>query len=204
MDELLLTNSDISLDSIWAEQYQYNLNNRILIFNGEVDNEVIENYIHYILRWNKEDKDIFIKKRKEITIIINSIGGDSFAANSLINAIQLSKTRVRTVGIGTVASAAFYIFLAGDTRYSFGDTAFLMHEGEIIVSNTNSKTKQTMEFFDQMDNRIKQFILDRTCMDEEFYDSVYDQEYWMYPQEAKELGVVDKIIGEDCDIDEIL
>lgn len=204
MDELLLTNDNVSMESIWAEQYQYNLENRILIFNDEVDDKVIENYVHFILRWNREDKDIFVKKRKEITIIINSVGGDTFSAYSVVNALQQSKTRIRTVGIGMVASAAFYIFLAGDTRYSFADTVFLMHEGDLTISNSNSKTKQTMEFFDQMDTRIKEYILERTCMAEDFYDSVYDQEYWMYPQEAKELGMVDKIIGEDCALDDIL
>ena len=205
MDELLLTNDDIiGMDPIWIEQYKYNLENRILIFNGVVDDKLIENYVHYILRWNREDKDVFVKKRKEITIIINSIGGDCISAFSLVNAIQQSKTRIRTIGIGMVASAAFYIFLAGDTRYSFADTTFLMHEGDLTISNTNSKTKQTMEFFDQMDARIKEYILERTCMDGDYYDSVYDQEYWMYPQEAKDLGIVDKIIGEDCALDDIL
>ena len=41
-------------------------------------------------------------------------------------------------------------------------------------------------------------------MTEEFYDKIYEQEYWMYASEAKELGCIDYIIGKDCDLDEIL
>ena len=41
-------------------------------------------------------------------------------------------------------------------------------------------------------------------MTEEFYEEHLDREFYMYADEAKELGCVDKIIGEDCDLDEIL
>ena len=52
-----------------------------------------------------------------------------------------------------------------------------------------------------MDERVKKFILSRTAITEEKYESVYKKEWWMYAQEAKTYNIVDKIIGEDCDID---
>ena len=60
-----------------------------------------------------------------------------------------------------------------------------------------------MKFFDSMEERTKQHVLERTKMTEEFYDKVYEQEFWFYADEAKELGVVDKIIGQDCTLDDI-
>ena len=38
----------------------------------------------------------------------------------------------------------------------------------------------------------------------EFLEEIKDREYYMFPDEAKERGIVDQIIGIDCDIDEIL
>ena len=43
-----------------------------------------------------------------------------------------------------------------------------------------------------------------TNIDEDFYDSHHDREFYIYADEAKELGCVDKIIGVDCDLDEII
>ena len=41
-------------------------------------------------------------------------------------------------------------------------------------------------------------------MSSEQYDEIYDVEYWMDAHKAKELGVVDYIIGEDCELEDIL
>ena len=62
-----------------------------------------------------------------------------------------------------------------------------------------------MKFFEEMEERTKQHVLKYTKRTEEFYDKHYDQEYWMYANDkGKELGMVDYIIGEDCDLDDIL
>ena len=47
-------------------------------------------------------------------------------------------------------------------------------------------------------------FLARTTMSEEFYDEMYNKECYMYAnKEGKEHGCVDKIIGEDCSMEEI-
>ena len=61
--------------------------------------------------------------------------------------------------------------------------------------------KQTNQFFEELENRAKDYILSRTKMTSEFYDSIYEVEYWILPDKAKELGVIHKVIGEDIDID---
>ena len=55
-----------------------------------------------------------------------------------------------------------------------------------------------------MYDKTKQHVLKYTKMTEEFYEEHIDREFYMYEDEAKELGCVDKIIGEDSDLDEIL
>ena len=80
-----------------------------------------------------------------------------------------------------------------------------MHDGEISVSNSSSKAKDTMKFFDTMEKRIKDYTISRTAIDSDTYDNMYEKEYYMYANdEAKSLGCVDYIIGEDVQLDEII
>ena len=75
MSELLLPISSGN-DDLYTEIIKENIDNRVLIFNDEVNDSLIENYILYILKWNREDKNIEPPKRRKITLILNSPGGD--------------------------------------------------------------------------------------------------------------------------------
>lgn len=197
----LLSNGN---DDLYTEIIKENLENRILIFNDEVNDCVIENYILHILRWNREDRDLPVDKRKDILIYINSPGGSSIDGFNFVDVILRSKTKVVGVCFGLAASMGYHILLACHDRIAFKNSILLQHDGEISIQNSTSKAKDTMKFFDSMEQRTKEYVLSRTNMTEEFYDKIYDQEYWMYADEAKELGCIDKIIGEDIDLDDIL
>lgn len=202
IDVLLPGMNDDSSFSPYDEFIKEDLKNRILLINERITDIVIDEQVMCILRWNAEDKDIPVEKRKTITIYLNSEGGSSFDGQALIDVMLASKTKIRTVGFGMVASMAYLIFLAGNERIGFENTSFLQHEGEAGVSGlSSSKAKETMAFFDDMEERTKKYILSKSKITEETYDKFYKREWWMYSQEAKENGIVDKIIGEDCDID---
>lgn len=192
-------------DDLYNEIIRENLENRILIFNEDVNDSLIENYIMYVWKWNREDKDLAPDKRRKITIILNSCGGDVFIGfGGMVNMLQQSITPIRVVGMGLVASMAFYIYICCKERYALKDTVFLMHDGEMSASNSGGKFKDVANFFANMDKRTKEHVLKYTKIDEEFYDAHYDREYYLYADEAKELGCVDYIIGEDCTLDDIL
>lgn len=193
-------------DDLYTEIIRENIDQRILVFNDEVNESVLENYILYILKWNKEDKNagIPVEKRKVITMYINSPGGSRMDGMALVDTIMASITPIRGVCIGLAASMGYHIFLSCHERIAFKNSIFLQHDGEINISNSSSKARDTMKFFENIEKRTKQHVLDRTNMTEEFYDKIYEQEYWMYADEARELGIVDKIIGEDILLDEIL
>ena len=191
-------------DDLYTEIIKENLEHRTLIFNDEVNDALIENYMLYILKWNREDKDIDPSKRQKLTIVLNSPGGDCMIGfGGMVNCIEQSKTPIRVVGIGLVASMAFHIYIACKERFAYKDTIFLMHDGEQSASSSGGKFKDIARFFDNMNERTKQHVLKYTKMTEEFYDDHLDREFYMYSDDAQVLGVVDKIIGIDCDIDEL-
>ena len=61
-----------------------------------------------------------------------------------------------------------------------------------------------MEFNKRVEERIKQYILSRSSLTSEEYDSKLRVEWYLFAEEAKDKGFVDYIIGEDCDIDDII
>lgn len=191
-------------NDLYTELMRENLDKRILVFNDGVDENVVENYILYILKWNAEDKDLPIEKRQPITIYLSCPGGNCFDGFNMVDVIMNSKTPVRGVVFSLAASMGYHILLACHERIAFKNSVLLQHDGQVGIQNSTSKARDTMRFFDSMEARTKDYVLAHTAMTEEFYDKIYDQEYYMYADEAKKLGCIDKIIGEDCDIDEIL
>jgi len=190
--------------SIFEELQREYLADRVIVFNNEVTDDMVEDVIMWILRWNKEDKDLPVDKRKKIKLYISSVGGDSFVARNVVDVILASKTPIIGIGLSLVASAAYHLYLACHERVAFKNTIFLQHDGSISISNSSKKAQDTFEFIKSFDEMTKEFVLERTRMTEEFYDRIFDSEYYMIADKAKELGIVEKIIGEDCSIDDYL
>jgi len=190
--------------STYEELYREYLDDRSLFLNDEINENVIEDYIMYILKWNKEDKNLPVENRQPIKIYISSPGGNVFDANILVDVIEASKTPITGIALDLVASASFHIYLACHERIAFKNSAFLQHDGEVALENSRKKARDTMRFFDEGDKRLKEHVLTHTNIDEEFYDSIYTDEYWVYAQKAKELGIVHKIVGEDVPLDYVI
>lgn len=191
----------------YPETYEINdLEERRLYINSEIDDEVIDTIVYHILRYNREDKGADINERTPIILYINSPGGSVYSGYALISAMQSSKTPIYTINQGMCASMAFLIFLAGSKRYSMKNSTFLMHDGSNGIGfETSSKLRDRIEYeTGQLEKHTKEFVLDKTSIDDKLYDEKYRVEWYMLPEEAKEHSICDKIIGIDCDIDEIL
>lgn len=200
MDIFTLLEDDSMYDRIIKE----NLQERKIILNDEIDDSVIENICLMILKWNKEDENIDPEKRKHIFIYINSPGGDAIAGSQILSSIASSITPVDTVGFAKCTSMASYILAAGNTRYCFPNTVVLYHDGQTGYVSSSNKGKDIQKFYDNLEKRMTNFMVEHTNMTEEFLEEIKDREYYMFPDEIKERGIIDKIIGEDCNLSEIL
>lgn len=190
--------------SIYQEIMENTYDERKLVINDSIDDTLLEDVCLAILEWNKEDIDIPVEKRKKIHIYINSGGGDVIMGRQILSTIKTSKTPIITVGFSKCASMASYILAAGSKRYCFPDTVVLLHDGQSGYYASSNKGKDIQKFYDALDERQKKFMIENTAMTEEFLEDIKDREYYMFSEEAKELGIVDEIIGVDCSIDEIL
>lgn len=180
------------------------LQSRKLYLNSGVDLCSIEDVVKHIIRYNVEDKGVPIEDRKPIKLYITSPGGDVYAGFELIDVIENSKTPVHTINMGYQFSMGFLLGLSGHKRFATKHSKFLWHDGFSGTMNSTAKVRDEMEFQNRSEERIRQYILDHTKIDPELYDSKLRVEWYMFADEAKELGVVDYIVGIDCDMDEII
>lgn len=180
------------------------LQNRKLYLNSGIDLCSIEDIVKHIIRYNVEDKDIPVEERKPIKLYITSNGGDVYAGFELIDIIENSKTPVHTINLGYQFSMGFLLGLCGHKRFATKNAKFLWHDGTSGALNSSAKVRDEIEFQSRNEDRVRQFVLEHTKIDPELYDSKLRVEWYMFADEAKELGVVDYIVGVDCDMDEII
>lgn len=203
MEELLFQ-IDNEVDDMFQQILKSHYNNRRIIINQEINDDLLETACLMILKWNTEDKNLPIDKRKKIYVYLNSDGGDCVMGSMILSAMKYSKTPVVTVGFAKCASMASYMLAAGVERYCFPNTIVLYHDGQTGYVSSGNKGKDIQRFYDELDKRMTDFMIENTNMDAEFLERIKDREYYMFADEAKERGIVQKVIGIDCELDEIL
>lgn len=184
--------------------YLNDLKQRKLFLNVDVEQLSVADIVKHIMQYNKEDKGIDPKDRQPILLYVTSNGGEVDSGFELIDIIQNSKTPVYTINLGYQYSMGFLIGLAGHKRFATQNAKFLMHDGSNFVYNSGAKAQDQMEFQKKVEERVKQYILSRSKLTSEEYDSKLRVEWYLFASEAKDKGFVDYIIGEDCDIDEVI
>lgn len=184
--------------------YLQDLKQRKLFLNADIDQFSVADIVKHIMQINKEDKGLEPHERMPILLYVTSNGGEVDSGFELIDVIMNSKTPVYTINLGYQYSMGFLIGLSGHKRYATRNAKFLMHDGSNFVYNSGAKAQDQMEFNRKIESRIKQYVLSRSKVSEEEYDSKLRVEWYLFADEAKEKGFVDYIIGEDCDINEIV
>lgn len=184
--------------------YLRDLQQRKLFLNADVDQFSIGDMVKHIMQFNKEDVGVDIQDRVPIILYIASNGGEVGAGFELIDIIQSSKTPVYTVNLGYQYSMGFLIGLAGHKRFATRNAKFLMHDGSNFVYGTGTKVQDQMDFQKRVESRIKEYVLSRSNLTSEEYDSKLRVEWYLFADEAKEKGFTDYIIGVDCEIDEMI
>ncbi|MBR2695736.1 ATP-dependent Clp protease proteolytic subunit [Candidatus Saccharibacteria bacterium] len=162
---------------------------------------LVTDIVHHIIQYNRDDENIPTENRKPIKLYVNSPGGDIYEGFALVDAIQLSKTPIYTYNVGTCASMAFLIYIAGHKRFTLPRAMFLLHDGFNGSINSSSKFIDTAEFSKRYEKEIvKAHVLGRTQISEEEYDKHLRVEWYMLPSDAIRLGVADKIASSMDDL----
>lgn len=184
--------------------YLQDLKQRKLFLNSDIDQLTVADTAKHILQFNKEDSGLPPEERAPILLYVVSNGGEVDSGFELIDIIQNSKTPVYTINLGYQYSMGFLIGLAGHKRFATRNAKYLMHDGSNFIYNSGAKAQDQMEFNRKVEERVKLYIMSRSNLTSEEYDSKLRVEWYLFADEAKEKGFVDYIIGIDCDIDAVI
>ena len=158
-------------------------------------NEGTLDLVKMIMQCNKDDKGKDVNERKPITIMIDSPGGSVDVLLSVIKAIDLSKTPVRTICYCNAYSAAADLLASGHKgfRYCMPGTNVMMHSGSCSYQGTASQVDAAKKFYDAMGKRVTDHVYNRTNIDTKTQRKMKD-DYYMTDEDALKLGIIDKII----------
>ena len=84
------------------------------------------------------------------------------------------------------------------TTYCYKNSYALIHDGYVALAASESGTAQDiMAFNHAMDEKIKDIIVNNTKITEEEYKTAARKQWFLFSEDMKKYGLVDKIIGED-------
>ena len=183
-----------SVDIIEYQYFHQMLENRTIIFNSEISEDIVETLYLPLRDFEKDDSD------EPITIILNSVGGSVSDGFFLANYLASYKKKLNIIVAGYAASMAAVILSAGGkneniTRLCYPSTYVLIHDGYVALSASEAKTaNDIMAFNNLVDENIRKFIITNTNITEELYDSKARKQWFISAEEALELNLIDKIM----------
>ena len=188
--------ANLQLPDPALRQFYKDEQDRIFWVDSQINENTLE-LIKMIMRCNKEDKGKKVEERSPITIMIDSPGGSVDVLLSVIKAIEISKTPVRTVCYCNAYSAAADLLASGHKgmRYCMPGTSVMMHSGSCAYQGTASQVDAAKKFYDGMGKRVTDHIYSRTNIDTKTQRKMKD-DYYMTDEDALKLGIVDGIIDD--------
>lgn len=133
----------------------------------------------------------------EITIYINSPGGEVISGLAVYDYIKIMKSPVKTVCIGDAASMGAIIFLAGEKREMLPHTRILIHDpsyGHLDVSGKKPhEIQRGVDSLNKVRETLAEIISEKTNKSlDEIYDITAEDNYFT-AEEAIEFGLATSI-----------
>ena len=137
-----------------------------------------------------------------ITVWINSPGGDVFAAAQIYNMLRDYKGSVTVKIDGIAASAASVIAMAGDTVCVSPVAMMMIHNPATMAMGETRDMQKAIAML----NEVKESILNayefKTGLTRARLSHMMDDETWFNAKKAVELGFADKILFSSDETDE--
>jgi ATP-dependent Clp protease protease subunit len=158
-----------------------------------ITNDTVRPVIEWILHENHVRK----KKYKELLLMICSNGGSLEDAFALIDVMKSSKIAIKTVGLGSIASAGLMIFLAGTRgrRMLTPNTSILSHQFAWGSSGKAHELFATVKEFQLTEHRMIEHYKISTGLDEDKIRKVLlpPQDVYLSAEEALQYNICDEV-----------
>ena len=171
---------------------------RILHLNGTIAEE----------SWFDDDvtpqlfKDELFSGDGDVTVWINSPGGDCVAAAQIYNMLKDYNGNVTIKIDGIAASAASVIAMAGNTVLMSPVSMLMIHNPMTVAMGNAGDMQKAIEMLDEVKESIINAYHLKTGMSRAKISHLMDSETWMNAYKAVELGFADDILFRNNDEDD--
>ncbi len=179
----------------WISIYNRLFLERILFLGWEVNDEVANQLVAYMLYLDSEDSS------KDIYLYINSPGGSISAGMAIYDTMQHIKSNVVTVCVGLAASMGAFLLTAGTKgkRLALPHARIMIHQPLVGSSMYGQATDIGIAARQILRTRqqINEILAERSGQSLEKIEKDTDRDYYMSAQESKDYGLIDKVIEEN-------
>ncbi len=176
---------EVSMD-VWSRLLQ----DRIIYLGTPINDSVANMIIAQLLHLESEDPD------KDISIYINSPGGEITGLFAIYDTMQFIKCDVATICIGQCASAAAVLLAAGTKgkRFALPNARILIHQplggAQGQATEIEIQAKEILRIRAALDDLLSE----KTGQTAEKIHADTDRDYIMSAEEAKEYGMIDAVM----------
>ncbi|MFP4370111.1 MAG: ATP-dependent Clp protease proteolytic subunit [Candidatus Kapaibacterium sp.] len=176
--------------------YSRLLKENIIFIGQPIDDSLASLVIAQFLFLASEDPD------KDINLYINSPGGSVSAGLAIYDTMQFIKNDVSTICMGMGASMAQVLLCAGSPgkRFALPNTRILMHQPSGGTQGQSADIEIYAREIMRMRDTLYDIIAKHTGKNKEQILKDADRDNYMTSQEAKDYGIIDKILDKPMDV----
>ena len=139
-------------------------------------------------------RDELAKVSGDLTVWINSPGGDCISASQIYTMLKNHKSKVTVKIDGIAASAASVVAMAGDETW-ISPTGYLMiHNPMTCAAGNKADMEKAIALLDEIKEGIINAYEEKTHLSRSKIAKMMDEETWINARKAKQLGFVDGIL----------
>jgi ATP-dependent Clp protease protease subunit len=175
----------------WIDIYQRLSLERIIFLSQDVDDAIANQIVAIMLYLDSEDPT------KPIQLYINSPGGSVTAGMAIYDTMQHIKSEVITICVGLAASMGAFLLAAGSKgkRVALPHARIMIHQplggtGRQQATDIEIEAREILRIRQQLNH----MLADRTGQPLEKIEKDTDRDYFMSAQEAKDYGLIDRVI----------
>lgn len=175
----------------WIDIYQRLSLERIIFLSQDVDDNIANQIVAIMLYLDSEDPT------KPIQLYINSPGGSVTAGMAIYDTMQHIKSEVITICVGLAASMGAFLLAAGSKgkRVALPHSRIMIHQplggtGRQQATDIEIEAREII----RMRHQLNGMLSDRTGQPLAKIEKDTDRDYFMSAAEAKEYGLIDRVI----------
>ena len=168
----------------------------IMYFSDGFDSQTTKPVIQAIIEKNLMPNS---QRPKELTLVINSPGGQVHSAFALIDTMKGSAIPVKTVGLGMIASCGLLTFMSGTKgrRVITPNTSILSHQYSWGSGGKEHELFARVREFELSTARMLEHYKKCTGLSEKKVRDILlpPEDRWLSAKEAVKYGIADKIVS---------